>query len=91
MFPRTVLLLACYGLPFAAQAGGSDADVASAWLLRAFLLAVMALVLLFAGAFATRLLVWPRLASLPGILAVVLLAGLAVVVFGVVLLLSTKN
>ncbi|WP_156109380.1 hypothetical protein [Hymenobacter sp. APR13] len=43
--------------------------------------------LLVAGAFATRLLVWPRLASLPGIIAVLLLAGFLLFVLWVVLLL----
>jgi hypothetical protein len=61
MFSRTLCVLACCGLPFAAHAGidaGQTAEVAT-WLLQAFLVVIVAVVLLCCGAFATGFFVWP--------------------------------
>lgn len=90
-FPRILLGLLCWSWPLVSCAGGSDAAAASAWLLQAFLLLVALLLLLLGLALATRLVVWPRWNSLPGILAMLLVAGGGLFVLCVVVVLSAQN
>ncbi|MFD2717133.1 hypothetical protein ACFST9_00300 [Hymenobacter monticola] len=76
-------------LPFSAQAGlDSHSDEIAGWLLGAFLVVVVGVVVLFCAAFQTRLLVWPPFSTIKGKIAVFLLVVCFAVVCGAVGLFS---
>ena len=88
MFSRTLCLLVCCGLPFAAQAGlDSHSGEVAGWLLQALLVVVGGAILLFCAAFASGFLVWPRFSTTTGKIAVLLLVGCFAFVCGVLALL----
>ena len=84
---RTLFLLACLGLPFAAKAGAEDASEFIDWLLRALIVVVVVVMLLFALGFATRFLVWPSASTIKGKVAILLLVGCLAFVFWMLTLL----
>lgn len=89
MFPRILLGLIGWSWPLISYAGGSDAEVASVWLLDTFLMAVAGMVRLVIAGFAIWCLVWLRLASLPSMMVIVSLPFFTGFISGEVQRLST--